>query len=91
MLAGTMVYVNAGKELAKIDSLSGILSPGLIISFALLGLFPLIVRKVLSIYKIKKRRTIVMHRIDEMTAEAPSHGQKALASADCLGSIMILY
>ena len=56
MLAGTMVYVNAGKELAKIDSLSGILSPGLIISFALLGLFPLIVRKVLSIYKIKKKK-----------------------------------
>jgi hypothetical protein len=51
-----MVYVNAGKELAKIDSLSGILSPGLIISFALLGLFPLIVRKVLSIYKIKKKK-----------------------------------
>lgn len=56
MLVGTMVYVNAGKELAKIDSLSGILSPGLIISFALLGLFPLIVRKVLSIYKIKKKK-----------------------------------
>ena len=30
MLAGTLVYVNAGKELAKIDSLSGILSPGLL-------------------------------------------------------------
>ena len=38
MLPGTIVYVNAGKELAKIDSLSGILSPGLIMSFVLLGL-----------------------------------------------------
>ena len=57
MLAGTMVYVNAGKELAKIDSLSGILSPGLIISFALLGLFPLIVRKVLSIYRTNKEKS----------------------------------
>ena len=38
MLAGTIVYVNAGKELAKIDSLKGILSPGLIISFVLLGI-----------------------------------------------------
>ena len=36
MLAGTMVYVNAGKELAKIDSLAGILSPSLIISFIIL-------------------------------------------------------
>ncbi len=50
MLAGTAVYVNAGKELGAIDSLSGILSPGLIFSFALLGLFPLIVKKALAAY-----------------------------------------
>ncbi len=56
MLPGTIVYVNAGKELGKIESLSGILSPGLIISFALLGLFPLIVRKGLSIYKSNKEK-----------------------------------
>jgi uncharacterized membrane protein YdjX (TVP38/TMEM64 family) len=53
MLAGTLVYVNAGKELAKIDSLSGILSPGLLISFAVLGLFPISVKKLLAIYKRK--------------------------------------
>jgi pyruvate/2-oxoglutarate dehydrogenase complex dihydrolipoamide dehydrogenase (E3) component/uncharacterized membrane protein YdjX (TVP38/TMEM64 family) len=40
MLAGTIVYVNAGTELAKIDSLKGILSPGLLLSFVALGLFP---------------------------------------------------
>lgn len=44
MLAGTIVYVNAGTELAKIDSLSGILSPGLLLSFAALGVFPWIAR-----------------------------------------------
>ena len=54
MLAGTIVYVNAGKELAKIDSLSGILSPGLILSFVMLGLFPLITKKALGWYKSKK-------------------------------------
>lgn len=54
MLAGTIVYVNAGKELAKIDSLSGILSPGLIASFVLLGLFPLITKKLLGLYKKNK-------------------------------------
>ncbi|MFQ5900247.1 MAG: TVP38/TMEM64 family protein [Thermodesulfobacteriota bacterium] len=54
MLAGTIVYVNAGKELAKIDSLSGILSPGLIISFVLLGLFPITVKKIMALYKSKK-------------------------------------
>lgn len=57
MLAGTIVYVNAGKELAKIDSLSGILSPGQILSFVLLGLFPIITKKLLAFYKSKKLRT----------------------------------
>ena len=56
MLAGTMVYVNAGKELAKIDSLRGILSPGLLISFALLGIFPIAVKKLLALYKKRRRR-----------------------------------
>ncbi|MFC1825543.1 TVP38/TMEM64 family protein [Thermodesulfobacteriota bacterium] len=54
MLAGTLVFVNAGKELAKIDSLSGILSPGLLISFAILGLFPLTVKKLMGWYRVKK-------------------------------------
>jgi len=54
MLAGTIVYVNAGKELAKIDSLSGILSPGLIISFVILGLFPITVKKLVGWYRAKK-------------------------------------
>ena len=51
MLAGTLVYVNAGKEIARIDSLSGILSPYLILSFVLLGLFPITVKKVMGFYK----------------------------------------
>jgi uncharacterized membrane protein YdjX (TVP38/TMEM64 family) len=54
MLAGTIAYVNAGKELAKIDSLSGILSTSLIISFAILGLFPIIVKKLMGWYRAKK-------------------------------------
>ncbi len=53
MLAGTIVFVNAGKELAKIDSLSGILSPKLLLSFVLLGIFPIAVKKILAIYKAK--------------------------------------
>jgi uncharacterized membrane protein YdjX (TVP38/TMEM64 family) len=48
MLPGTIVFVNAGKELAKIDSLSGILSPTLIGSFVLLGLFPITVKKLMQ-------------------------------------------
>ena len=41
ILAGTNVYVYAGNLLSKIDSLNGILSPGLLLSLALLGIFPL--------------------------------------------------
>ncbi len=54
MLLGTIVYVNAGTHLGKIESLSGILSPGLIFSFVLLGLFPLIARKILDGIKSRK-------------------------------------
>jgi len=54
MLAGTAVYVNAGTQLAKITSLKGILSPGLLISFTLLGLFPLLAKKALGL--IAKRK-----------------------------------
>lgn len=56
MLPATLVYVNAGKELAKIDSISGILSPGLIFSFVMLGLFPITAKKALAFYKAKKSR-----------------------------------
>jgi len=51
MLPGTLVYVNAGRQLGQLDSLKGILSPALIGSFALLGIFPLLVKRGLSIYK----------------------------------------
>jgi dihydrolipoamide dehydrogenase len=54
MLAGTFVFVNAGTQLAKIDSLSGILSPGLIFSFVLLGIFPLIAKKIIAMIKARK-------------------------------------
>ena len=54
MFAGTLVYVNAGTQLAQIESLKGILSPGLIGSFVLLGLFPLIARKIVDMVKKRK-------------------------------------
>ncbi len=45
MLAGTVVYVNAGTQLVKITGLADIASPGLLFSFALLGIFPLLVKR----------------------------------------------
>ena len=54
MLAGTMVYVNAGTQLARIDNLSGILSPVVLLSFALLGIFPLVAKWIVRV--IQQRR-----------------------------------
>ena len=51
MLPATLVYVNAGRELGKIDSLSGLLSPSLIFSFILLGLFPVTVKTLMPCYR----------------------------------------
>ena len=54
MLPATVVYVNAGSQLARIDSLSGILSPALLVSLSLLGIFPLLAKKLISILKAGK-------------------------------------
>lgn len=54
MLAGTAVYVNAGTQLATIDTLSDIAKPQLLISFALLGVFPIIAKYALAFLKRDK-------------------------------------
>jgi pyruvate/2-oxoglutarate dehydrogenase complex dihydrolipoamide dehydrogenase (E3) component/uncharacterized membrane protein YdjX (TVP38/TMEM64 family) len=54
MLAGTLVYVNAGTQLAQITSLSGILSPGLLLSFALLGIFPMLAKRLASFVQSRR-------------------------------------
>ena len=54
MLAGTFVFVNAGTQLAQIDSPAGILSPGLLMSFVLLGIFPLIAKKLVAVVNARK-------------------------------------
>lgn len=54
MLAGTLVYVNAGTQLAKIESVSGILSPAILGSFALLAIFPLLAKRLVAWIKARK-------------------------------------
>ncbi len=54
MLPGTFVYVNAGTQLAQIESVGDIASPGLLLSFALLGLFPLIAKFVVGFIRRRK-------------------------------------
>ena len=56
MLAGTVVYVNAGTQIAKIEQLKDIASPELILSFVLLGIFPLLAKKTVDYLKRRKIR-----------------------------------
>jgi dihydrolipoamide dehydrogenase len=55
MLPATVVYVNAGTQLGQLESLAGILSPQLLGSFVLLGLFPLLTRKTLNYFNARKQ------------------------------------
>jgi pyruvate/2-oxoglutarate dehydrogenase complex dihydrolipoamide dehydrogenase (E3) component/uncharacterized membrane protein YdjX (TVP38/TMEM64 family) len=54
MLAGTLVYVNAGTQLAQLTSVQGILTPGLIGAFLLLGLFPYLARALVNTVRARR-------------------------------------
>ena len=54
MLAGTVVYVNAGTQLAAVNKVSDILSPSLLMGFVLLGIFPLIAKRIVSLLQARK-------------------------------------
>ena len=54
MLPATAVYINAGQELGRLDSLAGIISPGLLLAFALLGLLPLAARRAIALWRARK-------------------------------------
>ncbi|MBF0481600.1 MAG: TVP38/TMEM64 family protein [Desulfovibrionaceae bacterium] len=55
MLPGTLFYVNAGVEIGKLTSPAGILSPGLLVSLCLLGIFPLLAKKALDLYRARRK------------------------------------
>ncbi|HLQ01271.1 MAG TPA: FAD-dependent oxidoreductase [Burkholderiales bacterium] len=55
MLPATIVYVNAGTQLATLTSIRGLLSPELIGSLALLGIFPLIAKRAVEAFKARRR------------------------------------
>lgn len=55
MLAGTIIYINAGHQLSQIDSLQDIFSPSVLISFALLGIFPIISKRTISLIRDYKK------------------------------------
>ncbi|HDS9357926.1 TPA: TVP38/TMEM64 family protein [Enterobacter chengduensis] len=56
MLPATVIFLNAGRALGNITSLRDILSPGLIVAFTLLGLFPLVTRWLFSRYPFSTKK-----------------------------------
>ena len=53
-LLGTLVYVNAGTQIAKIESVRGLLSPGLIAAFVVLGFFPIVARRIVAMLQSRR-------------------------------------
>jgi uncharacterized membrane protein YdjX (TVP38/TMEM64 family) len=51
MLPATIVFVNAGTQISRIDSTAGLLSPTLIASFVALALFPWAAKGIVAIVK----------------------------------------
>ncbi|MGN8158009.1 FAD-dependent oxidoreductase [Salinisphaera sp. SWV1] len=59
MLAGTLVFVYAGTRIAAINTLSDVLSPGLLVAFVLLGVFPLVARRIID--RVQARKALSGH------------------------------
>mgnify|MGYP001131348234 CR=1 FL=1 len=55
MIPGTLIYINAGKQIASLQSPSDILSPGILFAFALAAFFPLIAKKIASFIRTQKK------------------------------------
>jgi uncharacterized membrane protein YdjX (TVP38/TMEM64 family) len=74
MLLPSMIFVNAGTQLAKIESPADVLSPELIFSFVLLGLFPLVAKKTVTF--IRNKRAESTDDLLESTTETESEISK---------------
>ena len=62
MIAGTAVYINAGTQLGEIETLSGIISAPVLVSLALLGVFPFVAKFVMGIVQKRASMLIGHHR-----------------------------
>lgn len=54
MLLGTLVYVNAGQQLAQISTISHVFSLPILLSFSLLGLFPMFAKRLMTLFKTRQ-------------------------------------
>lgn len=58
MLPGTIVYVNAGTQLGQLDSLQGVFSANILLSFALIGIFPILAKKIIELFRNRPERDL---------------------------------
>jgi uncharacterized membrane protein YdjX (TVP38/TMEM64 family) len=96
MLAGTLVYVNAGTQLARITSVRGILSPGLLLSFVLLGIFPLLATAAVGglgkrVYRGRGQGESRADRAPQAGRRLPQYRLRAIQGADPLGQADVAY
>jgi hypothetical protein len=73
--AGTVVFVNVSRQPAQIDSLSSILCPGVLVSFTVIGLFPITVKKLPAFYKHKFGKIPQGSAVTEKTVVASLKGE----------------
>ena len=82
MLMATLIYVNAGSELARIDSLSGLVSPNILLSLALLGILPWLARGLLSLLRpVRTPRHFVRPRRFDANVVVIGAGSAGLVSS----------
>lgn len=79
MLPGTAIFVNAGSQLSQIKSMDNIVSPGFLVSLALLGLFPLIIKKIITRYRSHTHKNALkIPETGNITVELPASLQKEI-------------
>src|SRR5690606_24493774 len=68
-LPGTLLYVNAGTQIARIQSVSDVVSPGVLFAFFLLGIFPMLIKKSMRLWRLSRFRR---NRQEKTDAPAPN-------------------
>ena len=63
---------NAGTQLAQLESMEGILSPTLILSFVALGLLPLIAKKSIQFVRGRRHESIIIGNIRGLIEQRPT-------------------
>lgn len=56
LLPKSLIYINAGSQLSQVKSIQNVLSPWLLLSFAIIGLLPLLYKALLPYFRSRRAR-----------------------------------